>query len=380
MSVFLRGETYIYDFILDGVRYRGTTKFRKGHKKDASAYVDALRTNIRKSDVGIVKPKPAPSFREFEKLFTKSVETKCAEKKATVDFYKAKTKRLLEFSPLADARLNRIDEAMIDSFIQHRRAAVSVGSVNLELATLRKALRLAHEWRLIDRVPRIRLLPGERERKFVLSHENEQRYLRAAPQPLRDFALLAIDTGLRVGEVLALEWADVHLQPINEARFGYLHVRFGKSRYATRNLSLTGRVNTILEERKVNATTPYVFTALQDPSKPLPIYTLESQHSRARGAIGLPKDFVIHSLRHTFGTRLGESGAEAFTIMRIMGHSTVTISQRYVHPTPESLERAFERLELMNKRAAVALQSASSLGELPAVSPAAKREPVVLAR
>jgi hypothetical protein len=49
-------------------------------------------------------------------------------------------------------------------------------------------------------------------------------------------------------------------------------------------------------------------------------------------------------------TRLGEAGADAFTIMRIAGHSSVTVSQRYVHPTPESLERAFERLEDLNVR------------------------------
>jgi integrase len=370
MSVFLRGKTYVYDFLLDGSRYRGTTKFRLGHKKDAVAFVDALRTNIRKGTVGIAKPEVRPTFREFEKSFTKSVETKCAEKPATVNFYKSKMARLLEFSPLADTRLDRVDEAMIESFIQHRRATVGVGSVNLELATLRKALRLAHEWKLIDRVPRIHLLAGERERNFVLTHEQEQKYLGAAPQPLRDFAVLAIDTGLRIGEALTLDWEDVHLQPINGARFGYLHVRFGKSRYAMRNLSLTVRVATMLEERKVNATSPYVFTALQNTSKPLPIYTLESQHSRVRKASGLPRDFVIHSLRHTFGTRLGESGVDAFTIMRIMGHSTVTVSQRYVHPTPESLERAFERLELLNKHATLTVPADSSRGRVPAISPA----------
>lgn len=62
----------------------------------------------------------------------------------------------------------------------------------------------------------------------------------------------------------------------------------------------------------------------------------------------MPSDFVLHSLRHTFGTRLGESGADAFTIMRLMGHSTVTISQRYIHPSPEAVELAFERLTAMN--------------------------------
>jgi hypothetical protein len=45
-------------------------------------------------------------------------------------------------------------------------------------------------------------------------------------------------------------------------------------------------------------------------------------------------------------TRLGESGVDAFTIMRIAGHSSITVSQRYVHPSPEAVERAFERLQL----------------------------------
>jgi hypothetical protein len=63
----------------------------------------------------------------------------------------------------------------------------------------------------------------------------------------------------------------------------------------------------------------------------------------------MPADFVPHSLRHTFGTRLGESGADAFTIMKLMGHSSVTISQRYGHPSPESIERAFDRLETLNE-------------------------------
>jgi hypothetical protein len=47
-------------------------------------------------------------------------------------------------------------------------------------------------------------------------------------------------------------------------------------------------------------------------------------------------------------TRVGEAGADAFTIMKIAGHSSVTVSQRYVHPTPEGLEHAFERLQELN--------------------------------
>jgi hypothetical protein len=48
-------------------------------------------------------------------------------------------------------------------------------------------------------------------------------------------------------------------------------------------------------------------------------------------------------------TRLGLLGVDAFTIMKIAGHSSITISQRYVHPSPESVERAFEKLEAANQ-------------------------------
>ena len=65
----------------------------------------------------------------------------------------------------------------------------------------------------------------------------------------------------------------------------------------------------------------------------------------------LPKDCVIHSLRHTFLTRFGEAGADAFTIKKVAGHSSVTISEHYIHPTPEGQERAFERFANLNQTA-----------------------------
>ena len=70
-----------------------------------------------------------------------------------------------------------------------------------------------------------------------------------------------------------------------------------------------------------------------------------------RETLRLRADAVIHSFRDTFGTRLGEAGAVAFTIMAAMGHSTVVVSQEYVHLTPEAMERAFERLNAANEKA-----------------------------
>ena len=85
------------------------------------------------------------------------------------------------------------------------------------------------------------MLKGERQREFVLSHKQEPHYLEACPQPLQEVALLILDTGMRPGEACNLEWSDVHLEPAIGARYGYIHITDGKSRYAKRNLSLTSR-------------------------------------------------------------------------------------------------------------------------------------------
>jgi integrase len=72
---------------------------------------------------------------------------------------------------------------------------------------------------------------------------------------------------------------------------------------------------------------------------------------------GWLKEFVIHSMRHTCLTRHGEAGADAVTIMKLAGHSSVTVSQCYVHPTPEAVKRAFDRLETLNRLALEAPKS-----------------------
>jgi integrase len=170
---------------------------------------------------------------------------------------------------------------------------------------------------------------------------------------LKDVAILSLDTGMRVGEARTLEWADVHLEPVNGAKFGYIHIRSGKSRNAKRNVLITPRVREMLGGRRAEAKTRYVFPS-EAGTGPVSTYTLEAQHSRVRKAQGLD-GYVIHSFRHTFGTRLGESGADAFSIMKAMAHSSVTISQRYVHPTPEAMERVWTRLNDLNQKAVASL-------------------------
>ena len=151
------------------------------------------------------REKRVPSLADFAPTFKEAIRVRCAAKPRTVTFYEEKLQRLMEYAPLRRCRLDRIDEELIEAYVQERREKVAPATVNRQLATLRRMLRLAYEWKILDRLPRIRLLAGERSREFVLSFEQETKYLAKAEQPLQDVAALLLDTGLRVGEALQLQ-------------------------------------------------------------------------------------------------------------------------------------------------------------------------------
>jgi integrase/recombinase XerD len=229
-------------------------------------------------------------------------------------------------------------------------------------------LRLAQEWKVIDRVPRIRLLSGEQGREFVLSPEQERLYFGAAASLLYDAGMLMLDTGLRVGEAISLEWPDVHLEPVTGASLGYLKVLARHSKNSkSRNVPLTERAVKVLKSLGPTKT-GYVFH--RGDGEPIYQTWLNQQHSELRTLLKLPVEFVPHSFRHTYGTRLGESGADAFTIMRLMGHSSITVSQKYVHPSPETMERAVQRLQTMNQGRKEPVTSEAV--EVPAIFPTSK--------
>jgi len=128
-------------------------------------------------------------------------------------------------------------------------------------------------------------------------------------------------------------------------RNGTLLVTHGKTKAARRVIPMTPRVRTVLEQRWESAEKPlegWVWPAPTHSGHVEPS-SLKKQHRKALRIAGV-REFVLYSLRHTFLTRLGESGCDAWTLARIAGHSSITISARYVHPSENAVLSAVERL------------------------------------
>ena len=297
MAIYKRGDTYWYKFMWNGRRIRESAK--TGNPKTARQIESARKTELAKGEVGIKDRPPAPTLEEFSDRFLRWIETEKAAKPKTFQFYKDCVKQLLRFERFRPVLLDQIDEGLIADYIKRRTGEtrryalrkkdgryelgdtfrpVAVASVNRELATLRRVLNVARLWKVIVTVPVIKLLPGEQTHERVLSHSEESQYLAAAPLLLRQFATIMLDTGMRPEEVCRLKWEHVHLDPVNDARFGYLHNPHGKTKYAKRNLSLTGRVQSLLSMRHEAAGKPasgWVFSSHDRPARHVPYSTID---------------------------------------------------------------------------------------------------------
>jgi integrase len=366
--IYKRGGVYWYKFRWtvkgeDGARinYLIRKSARATNQKDAGNAESEHKRALRLGEIHPLDPWPkaklqtpqVPTLREFTKQFLAFVEVQ--RKTGTKRFYEVCSNRVLRFAPLADVVLTDITGELISKYAQWRRSTASedsILSVNGELRTLRRMLRLAREWGLIPSAPTVHELPGGKGRDRVITFAEEVRYLAKASQTVRDAAMLAVDTGMRPNsELFPLEWVEVHLESTQEAPQGFLHVRQGKTDNSVRNIPLTPRTREMLLARKQRLAGPkdnqrkcgelkYVFPGEGNSGH---LVTIQHAHERTIREAGL-EPFEFYCWRHTFGTRCAESGMDKFSLARLMGHSSPRVAERYyIHVTEPHVMSGFER-------------------------------------
>jgi integrase len=335
---------YWYKFMWNGKLIRESTK--QGNDKIARNIESAHRTSLAKGEVGLREKKPVPTVKEFINGRVDPWAKATFEKNSPgtyIRWYRSGFRAICAHQPLASCPLDEITGEHIADFAVHRQIQkMAVSTVNSNLRVLRRVLGLAVDWGVLTAMPKMKLLRGERIRDRVVSHEEERKYLTLAPEPLASIVTVLFDTGLRADECFRLRWEAISWM---NGQHGTLAVTQGKSSAARRVLPMTPRVRAVLENRWLAAGKPdagYVW-----PSETSTGYihdeTVRRAHLKVIDAAKV-RHFVLHSIRHTFLTRLGESGCDVWTLARIAGHSQIGISSRYVHPSEDAMQVAMSRL------------------------------------
>jgi integrase len=230
----------------------------------------------------------------------------------------------------------RIDEVTAwdaERFKAARVEQVSKATVNRDLAVLKRLFTLAVDWGLLDRNPlrKVALYRIDEKLMRVISHEEERRLVEAAASHFKPVIVVAINTGMRRGELLSLRWEEVDL------RTGTITVKQSKS----------GRVRHV----PLNKTAQEALSALPGSHagqvflyRGSPIQDVKTAFLKAVKRAGISR-CRFHDLRHTFATRLVLAGVDLATVKELMGHASISTTMRYAHPSPPHKREAVARLD-----------------------------------
>lgn len=239
-----------------------------------------------------------------------------------------------------DTLVTEITPAVIRGMVEELEDMGNTGStVNKKLSALSMMLKTAADEEWIDSLPRIKRRSTGTHRVRWLNAEEEVEILSHCQTlgllGLRDFIIVAIDTGFRRMELLNFRVA--------EYRQGMLHLHGDQTKTAKpRSIPSTDRVHEIIQARKNN---DRLFDDLTEN-------TLRSQWEVLREYAGKADDpqFVVHMLRHTCASRLAMQDKPAQFIQAWMGHATPLTTARYMHLAPAKLREGKEALEAFRQQ------------------------------
>ena len=360
--IYKRGKVYWYKFTWDGQSIRKST--RQGNDKVARQMEAAHRTSLAKGEVGIREKKKISTLGAFcknrlEPWAKSAFETTTPN---TWFWYRTGVKVICEDKPLSALLLNEVNNEALSQFSARRlEQGKRISYVNSTIRVIRRALHLAFEWDMLDSVRPIKQLSGENRRDHVVTPEEQWQFLTIAEKhdpEIGHVVLCLVDTGLRPEEFYAMRWENINLKNGNH---GSLFVPHGKTAAARRTIFLSSRVRFVLDCRWELAGLPsegWVWPAAtksghfeQSTIKKRLEKNLErcgqaeEEAKKGNGTKGQKpihvRRFIPYNLRHTFLTRLGESGCDAWTLAKIAGHSNISIGSRYVHPSEAAMAKAF---------------------------------------
>jgi integrase len=249
-------------------------------------------------------------------------------------------------SAFSAVRLSDISAERIEEYKETRLSEdVEPATINHDLRVLRRMMRLAERKRLISRNPflEVDFLKEKNSRTpHIVTFEEEEQILAAAPPFLRVLIVLILETGMRSHrEALALKWEAINFQGDS------IRVRESKTRAGIRNIPLTARCKSELldwREKLGPHFSQFVFPNMWAPTKP----RNDIRHAWAKTleSAGIPY-FWLYNLRHSYASRLSAAGVSDLFVAQMIGHNSPGILQKYSKEIDEYRREAVRKLERM---------------------------------
>lgn len=229
----------------------------------------------------------------------------------------------------------KVNTNTIDSLIfKWQDDGKSDATINRRLSALSTMLKVARDRGYLAHLPRIERRKEVEKRIRFFTPEEERKILNwfafTGNQDMVDLVTVAIDTGMRRGELQRLEGRAIH--------GNLIMVHFTKNKNKTRTVPMTSRVKAVLEARRERLGDGKLFDLTDDCIR----YAWDTMRLKL-----FPNDehAVFHTLRHTFVSRLVQRGVNLKKVADLAGHTQIKTTMRYAHLAPEDLEEAIKVLE-----------------------------------
>lgn len=289
---------------------------------------------------------PSRTFDELMLAYLKATQDE--KRSAGRDRYSAK--HLYRF--FTGHQLESLRGSDIRAYIDARKSeGVTAGTVNREVGLLSAAINFARnqwDWDIPNPAMGKRLREPEGRDRWITKEDAERLIEAAETNPrathLPDLIRLAVNTGMRKGEMLGLNWERVDLR----SNLIYLSAEHTKSA-KRRSIPLNDEARSALLGRarfraQYCPDSPWVFASRKGER----IGSIKHSFARACRLAGI-KDFTVHDLRHTCAAWLVTAGASLQEIRDLLGHSTIKMTERYAHLAPENVRNAVARLDVRSR-------------------------------
>lgn len=180
----------------------------------------------------------------------------------------------------------------------------------------------------------LNFIRGERKNPRILTGDEEHRLLEVSPAHLKPVIVVALNTGMRRGEILNLKWNQIDFE---KELIKVENTKSGKKRHIHINSELA---SLLLRLKSEEDSGEFVFV---NPDTGKPFLDLKRAFKGACKKAAI-EDLRFHDLRHTFASRLVENGVDLITVKDLLGHSTVKMTERYTHPNQDLKKKAVEML------------------------------------